>query len=112
MSKPCLSAIERLMVFAIALLIILHIFACIFVCLGKDPASWIPAKSSMLSGTNDGTLYLAAIYWAMTTFATVGYGDISGVTTEDFIFTMIVFVSFLSNIYLAFGCLHVLISLG
>ncbi len=93
MSKSSQSAIERLMGFTLTLVIVLHSFGCIWVCLGKDPQSWITTKSGLLPRTDEGSLYLAAVYWALTTFATIGYGDITGSTTQDYVFTMFVFVT-------------------
>ena len=36
------------------------------------------------------TIYVASIYWVMTTFTTVGYGDISGNTELEYFYQMIV----------------------
>ncbi len=94
LSRPTLSAIGRLAGFAIMLGISLHIFACIWVCMGRAPNSWVTVKVSYLSDTNDSTLYLAAFYWGSTVFATVGYGDITGNTADDYLFTMVIFVRF------------------
>ncbi len=91
-SKPTLAAMERLIKFLITLIIFLHFFACAWVNLGRKSQGWVALKSSYLSGTDDPTLYLAALYWAITTFATIGYGDFTGANTNDYLFTMGVFV--------------------
>ena len=93
------------------LIVLLHIFACIWVCLGRDPKSWATTKTALVDEESDGVLYLAAIYWAMTTFATVGYGDFSGSTTIDYFFTMIVFVKLLRNV-IAVWSVHVFLPFG
>jgi len=36
------------------------------------------------------TLYITACYWTITTLSTVGYGDIRGYTTEEYLYTMLV----------------------
>jgi hypothetical protein len=32
--------------------------------------------------------YITSIYWVITTLTTVGYGDIKGYTTEEYLYTM------------------------
>ena len=94
MSKPTLAAVCRLIKFLISLLIFLHFFACAWVSLGYASPGWIQVKEAdgYLASTDDSTLYLASLYWAITTFATVGYGDFTGANTNDYIFSMGVFV--------------------
>lgn len=40
--------------------------------------------------TDRATIYITAVYWAVTTLATVGYGDVKGFRTEEYIYVMIV----------------------
>ena len=55
----------------------IHFFACI----------WI----TLTGGTEDPTtVYIKAVYWTVTTIATVGYGDITPTTNTSRIFAMIV----------------------
>jgi hypothetical protein len=39
-----------------------------------------------LSDLDESTLYVSAIYWTITTIATVGYGDVVAVNTTERIF--------------------------
>jgi voltage-gated potassium channel Kch len=53
-------------------------------------SGWI---SSLGTNLPQVTLYIASLYWTFTTLTTVGYGDIVGYTTEEYIYTMVVEVS-------------------
>jgi hypothetical protein len=39
-------------------------------------------------------IYITALYWVITTLTTVGYGDIKGLTYQEYLFTMAVEVSY------------------
>jgi voltage-gated potassium channel len=60
-------------------LMVAHIIACFWMYLGKVDA----AKTDLDN-------YLMALYWAMTTITTIGYGDITPETQPQIIFTMVV----------------------
>ena len=69
----------------------MHFISWVWIWLGKWNNGWITNKASLLAdNTSDFNLYVAAIYWVMTTFATVGYGDFSGSTNLEYLFTMVV----------------------
>ena len=36
------------------------------------------------------SLYITGIYWVYTTFSSVGYGDVKGSTTDEYLFQMLV----------------------
>jgi len=38
-------------------------------------------------------VYITSLYWVITTLTTVGYGDIKGLTYQEYLFTMAVEVS-------------------
>ncbi len=74
---------------------IVHWFACFFYYIAyseaeSDPNSKTWAKASGLEQyKTNGELYATAVYWAVTTMATIGYGDISPVTIGEKFFVMV-----------------------
>ena len=89
--KEMLVNIQKTVRFLILLILTIHLFACIWIWLGKDSdEGWVTAKQSLLSDPNSNfDLYVAAIYWVMTTFTTVGYGDFTGQTNSENVFQII-----------------------
>ena len=75
----------------------MHLFGSMWVYIGRDNPveGWVQTKRDLL-GESEGkdvdnfTVYIASIYWVMTTFTTVGYGDISGNTELEYFYQMIV----------------------
>ena len=84
------AVIKMLFTFSTILLCV-HIVGCMWCFIAKAesyrPESWI--RNAGLIDANDDTLYLTGIYWAFTTFSSVGYGDISASTDVERIFSMI-----------------------
>ena len=97
-------------------LLICHIMAIIWINIGIDDTvegSWVSSfVDQMREETGDvtimpynyfGTIYISAFYFILTTITTVGYGDISGSTTKEYLFSMCVefvgltFFSFLTG---------------
>lgn len=72
-------SVERLMWFALSLLLLLHLFSCLWIFIGKlndpDYTNWIMGKGYMDLPASE--LYLVGLYFSVTTLATVGYGDIT-----------------------------------
>jgi len=63
----------------------IHVVTCAFY-LTAQLESFSPETWVVRAGQQDrspGSLYVAALYWAVTTFATVGYGDIACRTTSE-----------------------------
>jgi hypothetical protein len=79
----------------------MHILACSWSFVGMNvDGSWIDggpiddtSKSSLhpiFEKTDKKGIYIAAIYWVITTLTTVGYGDYTGYTEEEYLFEMAV----------------------
>jgi hypothetical protein len=74
----------------------IHIFACIWIILGREiEGSWLRGCKTV-AGENDGCEilleepnwknYIMSIYWVITTLTTVGYGDQKGYTKYEYLF--------------------------
>lgn len=72
-------SMERLLWFVLSLILLLHLFSCLWVFIGKlndpDYSNWIMAKG--FSDLETADLYIVGLYFSVTTLATVGYGDIT-----------------------------------
>ena len=97
-------------------MLLTHIMAVIWIKIGLDESqegSWVNSYvEEMQEKTGDPTvneytymwtIYVNAFYFILTTITTVGYGDISGSTTNEYLFSMCVefigltFFSFLTG---------------
>lgn len=80
----------RLLTSCFTIIISLHISACFWHYISKiqgfAPNTWV-AKNGFIDA-DASTLYITSLYWAATTFATVGYGDVSGSTSIERIFSV------------------------
>lgn len=83
---------ERLMFFILISLMICHIFACLWV----FSSQIIKEENSFMSGEvlemPVEQQYLTSVYFIITTFSTVGYGDISASNTSEKIFCIIIMI--------------------
>ncbi|OMJ71316.1 hypothetical protein SteCoe_30517 [Stentor coeruleus] len=84
-------SIMRLLTTIFTITILLHIAACLWYFVAKiedfNDQTWVFRGGYM---NNDiSTLYVTGLYWAFTTFSSVGYGDIYAVTNSEMIFAMI-----------------------
>lgn len=66
---------ERLFFFIFSSCLLIHIFACLWIFFSKLEEK---NEDSWYYNLKDKDLYLTSIYFTITTFSTVGYGDISG----------------------------------
>jgi len=80
-NHPTQSIIFRLVLFGCFSALISHWIAC----------GWLIIGESQNSGSNISP-YLQSLYWTVTTLTTVGYGDITPVTTIGTVYTMFVMV--------------------
>ena len=84
-------AFERIFWFVFTYIIFLHLVACLWVFVGNfdsTSTNWIIIGGYEDSDSVD--LYIISLYWTITTFATVGYGDIVATNLTEKIFTVIV----------------------
>jgi hypothetical protein len=80
----------RLLTSCCTIIVSLHITACFWHYLSKiqgfSPTTWV-AQAGLID-SDDSTRYITSLYWAATTFATVGYGDISANTSMERMFSV------------------------
>ena len=68
-----------------------HLMASIWIWVGGGEQGWI--KGLLVEPDNPFHVYVASVYYVMTTFTTVGYGDIKGRKNEEYFVEMIIEVS-------------------
>jgi len=70
---------DKLLLFLITSILICHVFACLWIFFsqfaGEDEPTWLNEDFKQMSIID---LYVTSFYFTITTFSTVGYGDISG----------------------------------
>ncbi|OQR86191.1 Voltage-gated Ion Channel (VIC) Superfamily [Achlya hypogyna] len=88
------STISSLFRYCLTVVFISHWFACIFFYVSYQDSNyseppvntWLKEKNLLNAGIWD--QYVAALYWAMTTLSTVGYGDVSGISANERLFAI------------------------
>lgn len=104
-----------------SVILLTHIFSCMWIAIGKwDKEGWVESFMERVreeSGNQNLTtydffitIYINAFYFILTTITTVGYGDITGNTLVEFIFSMIVEFFGLSFFSLMSGTVGVMFS--
>lgn len=84
-------AFERIFWFVFTYLILVHLVTCLWVFVGKfdmTSINWIHIGGYEDEPEED--LYVISLYWTVTTFTTVGYGDIVATNISEKLFTIIV----------------------
>lgn len=81
----------RLFISCLYIIMSLHLMSCFWYLSAKieglGPNTWISRAG--LSDSDPSSIYISSIYWAATSFTTVGYGDISGCNNTERIFCII-----------------------
>ncbi|GLI64373.1 hypothetical protein VaNZ11_007619, partial [Volvox africanus] len=82
----------QVMAFVLSVCLLAHLSACIFFYMayldGLGPQTWVAAYG--VQEADLATKYLTSLYWAFTTTATVGYGDITPKTDKEKIIAIFV----------------------
>lgn len=82
---------ERIFWFAFTYILLVHMVACLWVFIGKyndTSVNWIEVGG--FQDLENTQLYIVSIYWTITTFTTVGYGDILASNLDEKFFTITV----------------------
>mmetsp|Transcript_5087 Transcript_5087/g.3523 ORF Transcript_5087/g.3523 Transcript_5087/m.3523 type:complete len:193 (+) Transcript_5087:623-1201(+) len=88
-SKQTVNKIEYFTNFMIFLILLMHIVACFWIYIGLEiEGSWLDDRGIKCASRGD--IYIQALYWVVTTLTTVGYGDIKGFTSTEYMFTIVV----------------------
>lgn len=113
-SKQTIYKVEYFTSILVMVYVMMHTVSCVWLMIGEEyEYSWIKHHTlglNALYGTielEDGsweanrvTKYITAFYWAVTTLATVGYGDVKGFTWQEYCFNM--FVEFIGIAFFSF----------
>jgi hypothetical protein len=82
--------VERLFFFTLIFLSFIHLFTCLWIFTAKQNVSdddWIYQEG--YEGLSNPKLYMASVYFTVTTITTVGYGDISGQNPYEQLFCVV-----------------------
>ena len=84
---------EKLMLFLVSSMLICHIFACLWIFFSQfadeNESTWLTVDFKKMSIFD---LYISSFYFTITTFSTVGYGDISGQNSIERSFCVIIMI--------------------
>jgi hypothetical protein len=72
----------------IIIFLIAHFTGCLWYLVGANTNGWIHHYG--YNSTSISAQYIASIYWAVSTLTTVGYGDITGQTPQEQLYSMLI----------------------
>lgn len=86
--------LARLLFFSIVSFMVIHVIACLWIFFAGFSEEFIGTwmESDEIKQMEDGDIYLIAVYFAVTTISTVGYGDISANNNIERVFCLIIMV--------------------
>ena len=106
------SGVERLVFIAIFAVFFLHISCCMFIFVAELDEDWQNSwrYAEPYSYYEPIDLYITSLYYVITTMSTVGYGDISGSTTTERIFCIMLMLTGVIAFNLISGALGALLT--
>lgn len=106
------ASMERISSIVVFALFFFHISSCMFIFLcefdGDVFSSW--RYQQPYSQFTNGELYVTSLYYVVTTMSTVGYGDISGSTTLERIYCIVLMLTGVVSFNLISGTLGAMIT--
>jgi predicted PurR-regulated permease PerM len=85
---------ERFIFFLVFMVVLVHLAACFYFFIGTfasdERDSWYFQRD--IQDDNNFDLYITCLYFVFTTITTVGFGDISGGTSEERIFCIVLMI--------------------
>jgi hypothetical protein len=103
---------ERLLFLLVIFLLLVHIIACFWIFIAKfDESSkenWIYNKD--FTDVEDYELYVTSFYFSVTTIVTVGYGDITAISTGEKLMAIVLMITGVIAFSFATGALSSIIS--
>jgi hypothetical protein len=105
--------VEIIWFFSLASILLIHLFSCLWIFVARvnqneGHINWIDSKE--FSEDSNINLYFSSTYFVITTITTVGYGDISGFSTIERLFCILMMISGVISFSFATGSLSSILS--
>ena len=89
-SARMIQRIQEFVKLNIFMVICIHTLACCWIRIGKSiDGSWIDVHGVNEDYSKRTNVYIASLYWTITTLTTVGYGDLKGYTPYEYLFQIV-----------------------